>query len=325
MPTYVYDGTAWQEVDGGIPTSTTTGDNIFVSSSNGSISTRILNVYVRDANSTWQTVYTAYVVPPPAKPSTPTWTSSRPSGWNTRVDKTRVSWNAVSGVSGYQLDIMDGSLNVIDTRFYAGGVTNSGDLPITDGGNVYYFRVYAYATNSAGTTYSNASTNLRVVSGSKFVPFTITKPDNYTTGFGGDWVFSKSANSTNCNVGSVYGITKKSTATDDNVSGYCLVDGVSYTLNDRDKIALYGSSNRYLQFDGTGMASEQFVGSPYSNLTVDDVPRTFDVSIVGGGTYKITAVGVDWFSRVSPCTAPSSYCVGFGLVINGYETTYNTT
>jgi hypothetical protein len=257
-------------------------------------STRILEAYAHDGS--WRKVYTAFVLPPPAKPATPL--LSRTSGtWNARIDRTSVSWGAVSGATGYVLDFMDGNLNIIQQFYYGASTTTSGNISITPGRNTYNFRLYAYASNDAGTTFSNASNTIRVISGSSNNPFTITHP--FSSDFGRNWLFSQTSNSTDtsCNIGSTYSITRTGNSSDPNVAGYVDVQRVQYGLEyyGFDVYSL-ASSSRSLQFSSPGYA--------FNYPTSATVPKyeDFAVSGAGGGTYSLTASGTGWSSRESNCT-----------------------
>jgi len=311
MPTYIHDGTNWQEIVS-TSTSVATGDNVYVrTSGNGSMDQqRLLGIDVHDGT-VWKTAYTAYTVLPPAKPATPT--INRASGWQTRIDQTRISWGSVSGVSGYRLDIMDGNLNTIDTKFYSSTTTNSGVLAIEPGGVVYYFRVYAYATNEAGTTYSNQSSNIRVVSGSQSVGFTI--------GNTALWRFASSTATGSCRVGKTYSVTKTGSSSDPMVSGYVVVTDFAYTIDDNGIVGLAGS-DRYVRESGPGLGGYDYsVGNGFGQF-VDPIYKSYVVNAAGGGTWKLEALGGQWTTGTN-CVAGNASAVAYNMVINGYETTYN--
>lgn len=333
MPTYIHDGTAWKEIVS-TSTSVSTGGNIYVrTSGSGSLDeTRLTGIDIHDGTG-WKSVYTGYVATAPPKPSTPTWTTSRPSGWNTRIDTTRVSWNSVSGITGYILEIYDGSYNPINSMatnnalYYNSGVTNSGNISIDPGGNTYYFKVYAYTTNVDNlTSISNGSTYLRVVSGRTNVSFSTSKADNFTSESSPfSWNFSKSANATNCRVGVEYAITKSSTITDELVPGYLVVNSVTYTLT----YVTYSlaSSTRAIYFNGDGLTSQAYeTSNGYGNLVNPPIyssPAGF--SKEGGGTYKVTAAGAGWGTTQTNCQPGSPTALLSGFTVSGYQTTANTT
>lgn len=311
MPTYIHNGSGWVEI---ASVSTSTGPNVYVrTSGSGTVDqNRVTEIYGHDGG-TWQKVYQAYVPVLPAKPARPT--LSRASGWNTRVDTTKVSWGAISGITGYVLEIYDGNYNLVDYRTYTSGTTNSGNIAITPGGNIYYFRLYAYATNEAGTIYSDASTDLRIVSGSQFVGFTL--------GNTALWRFSSSANTANCRVGNTYSISKTGGSSDPMVSGYVVVTDFAYTIDDNGSVSI-ASGTRYVRETGTGLAGYDYnTANGFGNFT-DAVYKSYSINAVGGGSWQLQALGTGWSSTGSGCTAGTASAIAYGMVINGYETTYNT-
>lgn len=326
MPTYIHNGTDWQLVNS-TSTSISTGGNIYIrNSGSGTIDqVRLLGIDIHNGV-TWNSVYTGYVATPPPKPSAPTWTSSRPSGWNTRIDTTRVSWNAVSGITGYQLEMYDVNYNLLSIYNYAAGTTNSGNISIDPGGNTYYFRVFAYTTNVDNlTTYSDASSYLRVVSGSTNVAFSTSKADNFTSASSPfSWNFSKSANTTNCRVGIEYAITVTGSSTDQFVAGYTVVNAVTYTLT----YVTYSlaSSTRAIYFNGTNLASQAYeTSNGYGNLVNPPVYNSpAEYSQPGGGTYKVTASGTGWGTTQTNCQPGSPTALLSDFVVSGYRTTANT-
>lgn len=324
MPTYVHDGTNWKEIVS-TSTSVSIGGNIYVrTSSSGSMDqNRLLNIYVHDGT-LWRTTYTAYVVTPPAKPATPT--LNRATGWDSRIDQTILSWTSVAGASGYLLEVRDVNLNLIDNYMYGSGTTNSGYLSIDPGGVIYNFRVYAYATNEAGTTYSDSSSIRRVVSGRTGVAFSTTKANNFTseaTPF--SWNFSKSANAPDCRVGFEYAITKYSAVTNEMERGYLVVNSVTYTLT--YVVNSIASPTRSVYFNGDGLSSQAYeTSNGYSNLInppVYNSPAEF--AKVGGGTYKVTAASTGWGTTQPGCQPGSPTALLSNFVVAGYQTTPNTT
>lgn len=315
MPTYIHNGSNWVEI---ASTSATTGPNVYLrTSGSGTIDqNRVLQIHGHDGVN-WQKVYQAYEPVPPPKPATPTWTDNRPSGWNTRIDRTRVSWKAVAGVTGYRLEIFDGNGYPIDTKGYAAGVTNSGDIAIEPNGVVYNFRVSAYTTNADNlTTYSNASTPLRVVSGRRNVNFTLTNS--------GTWYFTKSANgASSCRVGNTYSVSKTGGSADSMVSGYVFIANFGYTIDDYGGYAL-ASGTRWIRETGTNLGGYDYnTANGYGNYT-DPVSVTRNVNAAGGGTWRLQTQGTDWFSTVGTCGIPTLTAIAYGMFINGYETTPNT-
>lgn len=320
MPTYIHNGSAWVEI---ASTSVTTGPNVYLrTSGSGTVDqNRVTEIYGHDGT-TWQKVYQAYVPVLPAKPATPT--LSRASGWNSRVDTTKVSWGAISGATGYALEVYDGNYSMVDYRTYAAGTLNSGNIAITPGGNIYYFRLYAYATNDAGTIYSNASSDLRVVSGRTGVSFSIVKANNFTNAsYPFIWRFSSSANTSNCAVGSTYAITKSGSSADEMVPGYVVVTGLYYELDDNGQVGL-ASSSRYIRETGAGLAGYDYsVGNGYGQF-VNTIIQNYSLFVPGGGTYQLQALGTGWSSTGTGCTAGSASAVAANMTVSGYETTANT-
>jgi hypothetical protein len=219
---------------------------------------------------------------------------------------------------------MDGNLNVLNTFYFSSGVTTSGSIAIAPGGNIYNFRLYAYASNDAGTTYSNASSTIRVVSGRNFVPFSENRASNFTfASYPFTWEFASSSNITDCRVGNVYQVSKSGSSSDDLVPGYCFIQSVSFVLDDLNKVSIYGSSTRFLRFNGTGLVGEDFV-SGWGNFT-DPTTKTYFPGIAGSGTYSITAVGINWSSRKTGCVAGDASVAAINMTITGIQTTANTT
>lgn len=312
MPTYIHNGSAWVEI---ASVSTSTGPNVYIrTSGSGTVDqNRVVEIYGHDGG-TWQKVYQAFVPVLPAKPAKPT--LSRASGWNTRIDTTKVSWGAISGATGYALEIYDGNYSLVDYRTYTSATTNSGNIAITPNGNIYYFRLYAYATNEAGTIYSDASTDLRIVSGSQNVNFTLTNS--------GTWYFTKSANgASSCRVGNTYSISKTGSSADSMVSGYVFIEDFGYTIDDYGGYSL-ASGTRFIRETGTNLGGYDYnTANGYGNYT-DPVSAYRVVNAAGGGTWRLQAQGDGWFSTGTNCGIPTLTAIAYGMFINGYETTYNT-
>lgn len=317
MPIYIKTSgenttTGWNELTS-IDGSSSEDIYVRVNSGNGSINKRVESVYVR-TNTDWVPVHTAFVMPPPVTPGTPT--LSRASGWNTRIDQTKLSWQATSNTTSYELTISDDNGITLETLGYTSSTT-SATLGLTPNGPARVYQLRSLNANSVGTAVSSGSNFIRVVPGKTGQPFTVSH--QYQT-----WFFSQSSTTTSCNVGSTWSITKTGSSTDEYVAGYVNVQKVQYGLEYYGyQVYALASSSRALQFSSPGYS--------FNYQTSDLVPKYEDFSVtgLGGGTYSITASGTGWSSRDPGCVVriyngASASIKGTYFRIIGTETTPNT-
>lgn len=320
MPTYIHDGTTWREVDGGVPTSTMTGDNIYVrTSGSGSVSqTRISGVAIHDGV-TWRDVYTAYVTPPPAPPSQPTISSG--SGFNNNVYFLSVSWGTStpstgSTIQSYILERKDQFGNVF-TDTYSSSSRDSGLISINPG-STYKFRVRAVASNSAGEATSAWSRVLEARAGQENVAFAISGATNH--------LFTRTATGSCVGVGDYYFVSKTGSSANSGAPGYVVVTGVTYQLNTVSTSVSIASSTRQLVISGPGISETLTGATNGTNTPVTISPQPH--SSPGGGTYSIQAIGTSsgngWPTHNTSCVLNSSAPVRGNLSISGVETTSNT-
>lgn len=319
MPVYVKTSgenttTGWNELTS-IEGSSSEDIYVRVNSGNGSINRRVESVSVR-TNTGWVPVHTAYVTPPPVQPSAPT--LSRASGWNTRIDQTKVSWDSTTNTTSYQLTVYDDNLNFIEDRFYS-PPTTSATLELTPNGPPRLYQIRSINTNSGGqTATSNGSNYIRVVPGKTNQPFTVSH--QYQT-----WFFSQSSTTVNCNVGATWSITKTGSSSDQNIAGYVNVERVQYGLEYYGyQVFSISGNSRTLGFSSPGYAFN------YSTTALVPKYEDFAVSGLGGGTYSLTATGSNWSSRDPGCVlrtfnGAQTSIKGTYFRITGTETTANTT
>lgn len=329
--TYIHNGTAWVELNS---TSATTGNNIYVrTSGTGTVDTnRILDVSIHNGT-TWVKSYEAYVPTPPPKPAAPT--ISTDTGWDTRVDTTKVKWTRISGVTGYTLLVTDQYGVEISRTNYAqpssGTTVSSGNISIAPDGIATRFSVTAYTTSVDGlTSVSDSSKTLQITSGLYAQRFTVTSP--FST-----WFFTKTANSTGCNSGNTYSVSKTGNGTDINVKGYCVVDYVAYTIAPADgngSVSL-ASNSRSITFAGPQINNAYTVAN-YGGIQTVYYTSPSGYLQPGGGTYTMSAVGVGatngWATTsgsgttcsVTGGTTTTATYTGRNLTIAGYETKGNS-
>lgn len=323
MPTYIHNGSNWVEI---ASTSTTTGPNVYLRiSGSGTVDEkRVTEIYGHDGV-IWQKVYQAYVPVAPPKPAAPT--ISTDSGWNSRVDTTRVRWTRIDGVTGYTLTVTDAYGVYISSTNYAQPATGtyvySGNISIDPDGVSTRFSVTAYTTSVDGlTSVSDSSKTLQVTSGLYAQRFTVTSAFNL-------WYFTRSTNSTSCNSGNTYSVSKTGSSADMNVPGYCVIDYVSYTLAPAAGNTAVGlaSGSRSIYFNGPGI-TESYEAANYSGIVTVNYTSPSSYSQAGGGVYTLTASGGGWASTTgtgSTCsvtggTTTTATYTGRYLTISGYET-----
>lgn len=317
MPIYVKTSgenttTSWQELTS-IDGSSSEDIYVRVDSGSGSINKRIESVYVR-TDTGWVEVHKAFVMPPPVAPSAPVLNVA--SGWNTRIDQTKLSWTIPTNTTSFQLTTYNDSGGTIDIQNFSSSTT-SATLDIDPGGSAQRYRIKAANTNSVGTAWSPNSNGIRVVPGKTNQSFTVSHP--YQT-----WLFSQSSTISGCNIGTTWAITKTGNSSDPNVAGYVEVQRVQYGLEYYGyQVYALASSSRSLQFSSPGYA--------FNYPTSATVPKYEDISVsgAGGGTYQLIASGTGWSSRESNCTlrifnGASASIKGTYFRIVGVETTSNS-
>lgn len=320
MPTYIHDGSSWKEVDGGVPTQTMTGDNIYVrTSGSGSVDqTRILGVDIHDGI-TWRNAYTAYVTQPPTAPSKPTIASG--ASFNSNVYYLSVSWGTSTPSSGstiqsYTLERKDIFGNVFTTT-YSSSSRDSGLISINPG-STYKFRVKATASNSAGTADSPWSNVLEARAGQENVAFSRSGTLNH--------LFTRTPPGSCLGVGDYYSVSKSGSSANSAVPGYVNVTKAIYQLNTLTTSVSIASQTRSLICSGPGIY--QVFSYPAYGTNTPVTLETDTYGAAGGGTYAIQAVGTDsgngWPSHnTSTCALNSSALVRGNLTISGVETTSN--
>ena len=207
-------------------TGTSGTDEIYVrtSTDTGAFSTltdqKVSKVYVNNG-STWVEVFSSVAYVPPATP-----TLAEPTGfnfgsiWNTRTTQVNMIWSAVTNATSYELTATNTvNSNDVKTATLTSSTTSSKNLTVSGltPGQTYSISVVAKASGYNNSPASQAKTIRMGTPGVAFSGLNLTP--GYTVDSDAAWLFSRSENRANCNIGNSFTGTV-TTYTDDTYVGY---------------------------------------------------------------------------------------------------------
>lgn len=285
MPVYRWDTTKsppqWSPL---VSTSLTTGPNVYVKTSGttGGMTTtnsrRVRNIYAHNGT-TWQKVYQAFLPAPPAPPATPT-NFRTATGWDTRVDSTKLQFSSVPLPSGatqmvYWIEAYSGSnkdvyefMTSVSHDIHPTTVTV--DVPLPEENKTYWFRCYAQAFNAVQFSTDGGSTAfVGVKSG--------------TTQ--GSW--SGGSDQRNLTDGVLYSVTAGSGTDDQYITGTTTITELSFLAE--QNVAMYPPLMSEVDIAGPYGINIFLVG--YENGQVGrELYENVGISLVGAQTWVVNPI-----------------------------------